>query len=112
LKKTKLEVLQFLKFFVESAAKKIVPHAVELKSILLIIFHVDSASDVRAAIFPILTQVSRSRFVSFRFVSAPIDRLVDGIVRCFDRDATGSGQDGHDLSRSDRIAELQDNSDE
>ena len=36
---------------------KILPHAVELKSVLLTIFNVDSASDVRAAVFPVLSQV-------------------------------------------------------
>lgn len=57
LKKTKLEILQFLKFFVETASNKILPYAVELKSVLLTIFNVDSASDVKAAIFPVLSQV-------------------------------------------------------
>ncbi|UJR22353.1 hypothetical protein I4U23_025415 [Adineta vaga] len=57
LKKTKVEILQFLKFFVETAATKILPHAVELKSVLLTIFNVDNASDVRASIFPVLSQL-------------------------------------------------------
>ena len=57
LKKTKVEILQFLKFFVETAGAKIVPHAVELKTILMTIFNVDNASDVRASIFPVLSQV-------------------------------------------------------
>ncbi|CAM4805641.1 unnamed protein product [Rotaria magnacalcarata] len=57
LKKTKVEILQFLKFFVETAATKILPHAVELKTVLLTIFNVDTASDVRAAIFPVLSQL-------------------------------------------------------
>jgi len=57
LKKTKNEILQFLKFFVETASNKILPYAVELKSVLLIIFNVDNASDVRAGIFPVLSQV-------------------------------------------------------
>ncbi|CAF1029633.1 unnamed protein product [Rotaria sordida] len=57
LKKTKVEILQFLKFFVESAGVKILPHVVELKTVLLTIFNVDNASDVRAAIFPVLSQL-------------------------------------------------------
>ncbi|CAF3220318.1 unnamed protein product [Rotaria sp. Silwood2] len=57
LKKTKVEILQFLKFFVESAGVKILPHAVELKTVLLTIFNVDNASDVRASIFPVLSQL-------------------------------------------------------
>jgi hypothetical protein len=62
LKKTKSEILQFLKFFVENAGNKILPYAVELKSVLLIIFNVDNASDVRAAIFPVLSHVNFCRF--------------------------------------------------
>ena len=61
LKKTKLEILQVLKFFLETATEKVVPYAVELTAVLLTIFHVDNASDVRAAIFPILNQVNFSR---------------------------------------------------
>ncbi|CAF0848203.1 unnamed protein product, partial [Adineta ricciae] len=57
LKKTKIEILQFLKFFVETASNKILSHAVELKSVLLTIFNVDGASDVRAAVFPVLSQL-------------------------------------------------------
>jgi hypothetical protein len=52
-----MEILQFLKFFIENAAGKILPHAIELKTVLLTIFNVDHASDVRAAIFPVLSQV-------------------------------------------------------
>jgi hypothetical protein len=58
LKKTKIEILQFLKFFIETAGGKILPHAIEFKSVLLTIFNVDNASDVRAAIFPVLSQVN------------------------------------------------------
>ena len=43
----------------ETAANKILPYAVELKSVLLVIFNVDSASDVRAQIFPVLSQVNQ-----------------------------------------------------
>jgi hypothetical protein len=42
---------------VETASNKILPYAVELKSVLLTIFNVDNASDVRAQIFPVLSQV-------------------------------------------------------
>jgi hypothetical protein len=37
---------------------KILPHAIELKNVLLTIFNVDNASDVRASIFPVLSHVS------------------------------------------------------
>ncbi len=37
---------------------KILPYAIELKSVLLTIFNVDNASDVRATIFPVLSQVN------------------------------------------------------
>ena len=57
LKKTKIEILQFLKFFIETAGTKILSYALELKSVLLTIFAVDNASDVRASIFPVLSQV-------------------------------------------------------
>jgi hypothetical protein len=60
-KKTKVEILQFLKFFIETAEVKILPHAVELKTVLLTIFNVDNASDVRASIFPVLSQVNLPR---------------------------------------------------
>ena len=43
----------------ENAANKILTYAVELKTVLLTIFNVDSASDVRAAIFSVLSQVTR-----------------------------------------------------
>ncbi len=46
----------------ENAGNKILPYAVELKSVLLIIFNVDNASDVRAAIFPVLSHVNFCRF--------------------------------------------------
>ncbi|CAF1189299.1 unnamed protein product, partial [Adineta ricciae] len=57
LKKTKIEILQFLKFFIETAGTKILSYALELKSVLLTIFAVDNASDVRASIFPVLSQL-------------------------------------------------------
>lgn len=56
-KRSKIELLQFLKFFVETASNKILPYAVELKSVLLTVFNVDNTSDVRAAVFPVLSQV-------------------------------------------------------
>ncbi|CAF1392236.1 unnamed protein product [Adineta steineri] len=57
LKKTKVQILQFLKFFIENATVKILPYSIELKSVLLTIFNVDNASEVRASIFPILSQL-------------------------------------------------------
>jgi hypothetical protein len=77
LKKTKSEILQFLKFFVENASNKILPYAVELKSVLLTIFNVDSASDVRAAIFPVLSQVKFHSFLIDFCINLRI--LVNGI---------------------------------
>ncbi|CAF1236923.1 unnamed protein product [Rotaria sordida] len=74
LKKTKIEILQFLKFFVETAANKILPYAVELKTVLLIIFNVDSASDVRAAIFPILSQLMELS-AGFPDMESEIDKM-------------------------------------
>lgn len=53
-----MDVLQFLKFFIETAGVKILPYAMELKSVLQTIFNVDHASDVRAGIFPVLSQVN------------------------------------------------------
>lgn len=59
LKKTKLEILEFLNFFVETASNKIIPYSIDLKNVLMTIFSTDNASDVRAAVFPILNQVRR-----------------------------------------------------
>lgn len=66
----------------ETAGTKILPYSIDLKSVLLTIFHVDNASDVRAAIFPILTQVGRTRSREKRRSDVV---LADGIVRGFEQ---------------------------
>lgn len=85
MKKTKIETLQFLKFFVETAGAKILPHAIELKSVLLTIFTVDNASDVRASIFPVLSQVNTT--TDYYSVYKRIHYLVDGVNGHLYRDA-------------------------
>ncbi|CAF1316968.1 unnamed protein product [Adineta steineri] len=74
LKTSKTQILQFLKFFVETAANKILPHAVELKSALLTIFNVDNASDIRAAVFPILSQLMELS-AGFPDMESEIDKM-------------------------------------
>ncbi len=53
----------------ETASNKILPYAVELKSVLLTIFNVDNASDVRAQIFPVLSQVNFFFLILIDFLS-------------------------------------------
>ncbi|CAF3651048.1 unnamed protein product [Rotaria socialis] len=79
LKRTKIEILQFLKFFVESASNKILPYAVELKTVLLIIFNVDSASDVRAGTFPVLSQLIELS-AGFADMESEIDKMATTFI--------------------------------
>jgi hypothetical protein len=62
---------------------KILPHAVELKTVLLTIFNVDNASDVKASIFPVLSQVNiEDESLFFDIISV---NLVNGIKCWFSR---------------------------
>lgn len=75
--KTEMERLQFLKFVVQTAPTKMLPYAVDFKSVLLTLFQVDHASHLRAAVSNILTQVGQRH----RHGSSLHLLLVDRIVR-------------------------------
>jgi hypothetical protein len=86
---------------------KILPHAVELKTVLLTIFNVDNASDVKASIFPVLSQVNiEDESLFFDIISV---NLVNGIKCWFIRYAKRNRKNGDDIFRSNRSSKFENN---